>query len=106
MWFEDVRWNIVIIVKKKKAIFLKKNKKKQITMMDYLFGPLSKEYCLFFKIWAVISFLFAVFFFLLFLMSVIGQKKYSVSSTSLLAHSIQLGFQYFVARLFYSSCVK
>ena len=73
-------------------------------IMDYLFGPVGKEYCMYF-------YFLSVFAFVLFVISTLSVVMLSMKGKMKnMLHAFLLVFQpfllYFVNRLFYSMCVN
>lgn len=75
-------------------------------IMNNVFGPLSKQYCLYFYILAVIGFIiFLIFFFYLFyLMFAIGSKVHPSIYVMTISGCISYLLFYFTYRLLYSMC--
>lgn len=75
--------------------------------MNYFFGPLPKEYCLYYYFLAILSALIFVMTFLSFVLIVVKSKKiksgmwFGMFNTLL---TIFIG--YFVSRLMYTMCIK
>ncbi len=76
-------------------------------LMDYFFGPLSKEYCLYYYVMAVI----AAIMFLMTLVSVIvgafNVKKLTIKYFFMGLYAlIPMFISYFLMRLMYTICIK
>lgn len=75
--------------------------------MDSLFGPLSRDYCVYFHILAVINVLFLVISVGLFAYSfVAGHKISSYKVVHYIASFVTFFMAYFVNRLLYTICSK
>tara|TARA_B100000073_G_scaffold347158_1_gene360580 strand:- start:316 stop:573 length:258 start_codon:yes stop_codon:yes gene_type:complete len=72
-------------------------------IMKKLFGPLDGQWCLYFYVLAVISFVFLVMSVGNLVMCLFSKKK--MNMTSVLA-TIQLLIAYFINRLLYSMCAS
>lgn len=75
--------------------------------MNYFFGPLPKEYCLYYYFLAVISAILFVITFVSFAFTVFKSKK--IKSGALIAMLnvlITIFISYFISRLMYTICVK
>ena len=77
-------------------------------IMNNVFGSLSKQYCLYFYILAVIGFIiFLIFFFYLFyLMFSVGKKIDSSIYVMTISGCISYLLFYFTYRLLYSMCMN
>jgi hypothetical protein len=76
-------------------------------MMNYLFGPLPKEYCLYYYFLAVISAVIFVFTLLSFIMIVVKSKKIKAGMwLGMFNVLLSIFIGYFVSRLLYTMCVK
>jgi hypothetical protein len=76
-------------------------------LMNYFFGPLSKEYCLYYYFLAVISAVIFVLTFLSFVMLVIKSKKIKAGMwLGMFNTLLSIFIGYFVSRLLYTMCVK
>ncbi len=76
-------------------------------LMDYFFGPLPKEYCLYYyylTIFSAITFMLTFFSFSMVLMK--SKKIKSNALLSMLSVLISLFIGYFTSRLLYTMCVK
>ena len=72
--------------------------------IDTLFGPLSKQYCLYFYILSLVGLVFLVLFVTSSLFIGITTKKGSTFYLSVLAMAIMYGMMYFQNRLLFVMC--
>ena len=78
------------------------------SLEDYIFGPLDKQYCLLFYVFAVLGF----FSFVVALVGAVaglanGSHKFSVTELFFVAYSLLMSFLiYLQNRLLYSMCVS
>ena len=74
-------------------------------IMDYLFGPIGREYCLYFYFLSVFAFvMFVITLLSIFMLAMKGKTKFSMLEGTLVVFQPLL--LYFVNRLFYSMCVN
>lgn len=77
-----------------------------VDIMDYLYGPLSKDWCLYFYILSIfyfISFLFTIIGFIRYITS--KNVDYNIAITSFM-FSISVLVAYFVMRLLHGMCIN
>lgn len=74
------------------------------SFINYVYGPLNKEYCIYFFILSVIGFVILTISILSTLIIGIMTKKDSVFYMKMFMVSIPYGFIYFHNRLLYSMC--
>lgn len=75
--------------------------------MNYFFGPLPKEYCLYYYFLAVISAFIFVLTFLSFVILVVKSKKIKAGMwLGMFNTLLSIFIGYFVSRLLYTMCVK
>jgi hypothetical protein len=76
-------------------------------LMNYFFGPLPKEYCLYYYFLAVISAVIFILTFLSFVILVIKSKKIKAGMwLGMFNTLLSIFIGYFVSRLLYTMCVK
>jgi len=76
-------------------------------LMNYFFGPLPKEYCLYYYFLAVISAVIFVLTFLSFVILVVKSKKIKAGMwLGMFNTLLSIFIGYFVSRLLYTMCVK
>jgi hypothetical protein len=76
-------------------------------LMNYFFGPLPKEYCLYYYFLAVISAIILVMTFLSFVAFIVKSKKIKMTMwLSMFNTLLAIFISYFVNRLLYTICVK
>lgn len=75
--------------------------------MNYFFGPLPKEYCLYYYFLAVISAIIFVFTALSFTIVILKSKKMKTNMwLGMFNTLLSIFIGYFVSRLLYTMCVK
>jgi hypothetical protein len=75
--------------------------------MNYFFGPLSKEYCLYYYFLAVISAIIFTLTALSFAVVIVKSKKIKAGMwLSMFNTLLSIFIGYFVSRLLYTMCVK
>ena len=75
--------------------------------MNYFFGPLPREYCLYYYFLAIISAVLLVITVLSFVFNVFKSKKIKPGMWFAMMHVlITLFISYFVSRLMYTICIK
>jgi VIT1/CCC1 family predicted Fe2+/Mn2+ transporter len=75
--------------------------------MNYFFGPLPREYCLYYYFLAIISAVLLVITVLSFVFTVFKSKKIKPGMWFAMMHVlITLFISYFVSRLMYTICIK
>ena len=73
--------------------------------MDYLFGPIGREYCLYFYFLSVFAFvMFVITLLSIVMLAMKGKTKFSMLESVLVVFQPLL--LYFVNRIFYSMCVN
>jgi hypothetical protein len=76
-------------------------------LMNYFFGPLSKEYCLYYYILAVISAITFALTSLSFVVFIVKSKKIKMNvGIGMFNALLTMFIGYFVSRLLYTMCVK
>lgn len=74
-------------------------------IMDYLFGPIGREYCLYFYFLSVFAFvMFVITLLSIVMLAMKGKTKFSMLESVLVVFQPLL--LYFVNRIFYSMCVN
>lgn len=74
-------------------------------IMDYLFGPIGREYCLYFYFLSVFAFvMFVITLLSIVMLAMKGKTKFSMLEGFLV--TFQPFLLYFVNRIFYSMCVN
>lgn len=78
------------------------------SLENYIFGPLDKQYCLLFYVFAVLGFFsFAVALVGAVVGIVNGTKKFSITEMFFIAYSLLMSFLiYLQNRLLYSMCIN
>lgn len=74
-------------------------------LMDTLYGPLDRKYCLYFYFLSILGFVLFVFMLFSILYITIAKKKDSSFYFPMLIASLGYGIFYFQNRLLYSMCI-
>jgi len=73
-------------------------------IMDKLFGPLGKEYCIWFYFLSILSFVGLILYLVVGIYRGISKKKDALYFLGVILVSFWYGLAYFQNRLFYSMC--
>jgi hypothetical protein len=73
--------------------------------MQYIYGPLSKEYCIYFYFLSIVGFILLVLAILGIVLVGLSQKRSSSFYLQMLMACIGYGILYFQNRLLYSMCI-
>ena len=74
-------------------------------MMDYIYGPLPKDYCVYFYFLSIFGFILMIFTIVVGIFIGISQKKGSVFFLQVIIATFAYGLFYFQNRLLNSMCV-
>ena len=74
-------------------------------MMDYFFGPLGKEYCIWFYFLSIVSFISLLIFIIPAFIYGLTKKKDLGYFLNIIIGSLNLFIAYFVNRLLHSMCM-
>ena len=74
-------------------------------MMDYIYGPLPKDYCVYFYFLSIFGFILMIFTIVIGIFIGISQKKGSVFFLQVIMGAFAYGLFYFQNRLLNSMCV-
>ena len=76
-------------------------------LMDYFFGPLSKEYCVYYYVMSVISAIVFAVTLVSFIFTLSKTKQIKFSTILFMSNFLVSTFiGYFVSRLLYSMCIR
>jgi hypothetical protein len=76
-------------------------------LMNYFFGPLPKEYCLYYYFLSVISAIIFTITLISFVVAIVKSKKVKIGMViSMINALLSLFIGYFVSRLLYTMCIR